>query len=148
MVGTGKTWINLQRLETVWADAHHMGQPAVLDIRYNRVGTTYAVVWVKLAANSGDTLFNLKCTGPTRFDTGSCSLFQSDLSMVTDTTKIGTLKPAARFGLHNGVAGIGANEKGVVTLATTAGTPTNKTTPSGFVLININGTDRKVPYYD
>ncbi|MGJ0192040.1 amylovoran biosynthesis protein AmsF [Pantoea sp. RRHST58] len=148
MVGTGKTIINLQRLETVWADAHHMGQPAVLDIRYNRVGTTYAVVWVKLAANSGDTMFNLKCTGPTRFDAGSCSLFQSDMSMVTDTTKMGTLKPAARFGLHNGVAGIGANEKGVVTLATTAGTPTNKTTPSGFVLININGTDRKVPYYD
>ncbi|MDT0174843.1 amylovoran biosynthesis protein AmsF [Enterobacter sp. BRE11] len=148
MVGTGKTIINLQRLETVWADAHHMGQPAVLDIRYNRVGTTYAMVWVKLAANSGDTMFNLKCTGPTRFDAGSCSLFQSDMSMVTDTTKMGTLKPAARFGLHNGVAGIGANEKGVVTLATTAGTPTNKTTPSGFVLININGTDRKVPYYD
>lgn len=148
MVGTGKTWINLQRLETVWADACHMGQPAVLDIRYSRVGTTYAVVWVKLAANSGDTMFNLKNTGPTRFDTGSCSLFQSDMSVVTDTTKMGTLKPAARFGLHNGVAGIGANEKGVVTLATTAGTPTNKTTPSGFVLININGTDRKVPYYD
>nr|MBA2815475.1 amylovoran biosynthesis protein AmsF [Candidatus Pantoea persica] len=68
--------------------------------------------------------------------------------MVTDTTKMGLLKPAARFGLYNGVAGIGANEKGVVTIATTAGTPTNKTTPLGFVLININGTDRRVPYYD
>ncbi|MEG3109622.1 glycosyl hydrolase family 28-related protein [Pantoea sp. T14] len=146
--GTGKTWINLQRLETVWADACHMGQPAVQDIRYGRVGTTYAVVWVKLKANSGDTMFNLKNTGPTRFDTGSCSLFQSDLSVVTDTTTMGTLKPAARFGLHNGLAGIGANEKGVLTLATTTGTPTNKTTPTGFVLVNINGVDRKVAYYD
>nr|MBA2815476.1 amylovoran biosynthesis protein AmsF [Candidatus Pantoea persica] len=52
-----------------------MGQPAVLDICYSRVGTTYAVIFVKLAANSGDTMFNLKTTGPTRFDTGSCSLF-------------------------------------------------------------------------
>lgn len=146
--GTGKTLINLQRLETVWADAHHMGQPSVLDIRYGRVGTTYAVVWVKLRANSGETMFNLKTTGPTRFDTGSCSLFQSDMSVVTDITKVGTLKPAARFGMHNGLAGIGANEKGVVTLATAAGTPANKTAPTGFVLININGVDRKVPYYD
>lgn len=146
--GTGKTLINLQRLETVWADAHHMGQSSVLDIRYNRVGTTYAVVWVKLRANSGETMFNLKTTGPTRFDTGSCSLFQSDMSVVTDITKVGTLKPAARFGMHNGLAGIGANEKGVVTLATATGTPANKTAPTGFVLININGVDRKVPYYD
>ncbi|WP_336754763.1 glycosyl hydrolase family 28-related protein [Pantoea sp. USHLN298] len=146
--GTGRTLINLQRLETVWADAYHMGQPSVMDIRYNRVGTTYAVVWVKLRANSGETMFNLKTTGPTRFDTGSCSLFQSDMSMVTDITKVGTLKPAARFGMHNGLAGIGANEKGVVTLATAAGTPANKTAPTGFVLININGVDRKVPYYD
>ncbi|PPC72810.1 amylovoran biosynthesis protein AmsF [Pantoea sp. ICBG 985] len=148
LAGTGKTWINLQRLETVWADACHMGQPAVLDIRYSRVGTTYAVVWVKLRANSGDTLINLKTTGPTRFEAGSCSLFQPDFSVVTDTTKMGTLKPAARFGLHNGVAGIGANEKGVLTVATAAGTPTNKTTPTGFVLVNINGVDRKLPYYD
>ncbi|BAN99556.1 AmsF protein [Plautia stali symbiont] len=148
LAGTGKTCINLQRLETVWADACHMGQPAVLDIRYSRVGTTYAVVWVKLRANSGDTLINLKTTGPTRFEAGSCSLFQPDFSVVTDTTKMGTLKPAARFGLHNGVAGIGANEKGVLTVATAAGTPTNKTTPTGFVLVNINGVDRKLPYYD
>ncbi|WP_419963089.1 glycosyl hydrolase family 28-related protein [Pantoea vagans] len=148
MPATGKTLINLQRLETVWADAYHMGQPSVLDIRYSRVGTTYAAVWVKLKANSGETMFNLKTTGPTRFDTGSCSLFQSDMSVVTDITKVGTLKPAARFGMHNGLAGIGANEKGVVTLATAAGTPTNKTAPTGFVLININGVDRKVPYYD
>ena len=146
--GTGRTLINLQRLETVWADAYHMGQPSVMDIRYNRVGTTYAVVWVKLRAKSGETMFNLKTTGPTRFDTGSCSLFQSDMSVVTDITKVGTLKPAARFGMHNGLAGIGANEKGVVTLATAAGTPANKTAPTGFVLININGVDRKVPYYD
>jgi len=146
--GTGRTLINLQRLETVWADAYHMGQPSVMDIRYNRVGTTYAVVWVKLRANSGETMFYLKTTGPTRFDTGSCSLFQSDMSVVTDITKVGTLKPAARFGMHNGLAGIGANEKGVVTLATAAGTPANKTAPTGFVLININGVDRKVPYYD
>lgn len=146
--GTGRTLINLQRLETVWADAYHMGQPSVMDIRYGRVGTTYAVVWVKLRANSGETMFNLKTTGPTRFDTGSCSLFQSDMSVVTDITKVGTLKPAARFGMHNGLAGIGANEKGVVTLATAAGTPANKTAPTGFVLININCVDRKVPYYD
>ncbi|NIF23486.1 glycosyl hydrolase family 28-related protein [Candidatus Pantoea multigeneris] len=148
MTGTGKTWINLQRLDTVWADACHMGSPAVQDIRYSRVGTTYAVVWVKLAANSGDTMFTLRNTGPTRFDAGSCSLFQPDFSVVSDTTKLGSLKPAARFGMHNGLAGIGANEKGVLTLASAVGTPTDKTTPTGFVLVNINGVDHKVPYYD
>lgn len=145
---SGKTIVNMQRLDTVWVDAHHEGTPAVADMRYNRVGTTYVVIWVKLKANSGDTMFNLKNTGPTRFDTGSCSLFQPDLSVVTDTTTMGTLKPQLRFGLHNGTAGIGANEKGVLTIATAAGTPTNKTTPTGFVLVNINGVDHKIPYYD
>lgn len=145
---SGKTFINMQRLDTVWVDAHHEGTPAVLDMRYNRLGTTYVQLWVKLKANSGDTMFNLKTTGPTRFDTGSCSLFQSDLSLVTDTSTLGTLKPQARFSLHNGTAGIGANEKGVLTIATAAGTPTNKTTPTGFVLVNINGVDHKIPYYD
>ncbi|WP_130834154.1 glycosyl hydrolase family 28-related protein [[Erwinia] mediterraneensis] len=145
---SGKTFINMQRGDTVWVDAHHEGTPAVLDMRYSRVGTTYVVIWVKLKAKSGDTMFNLKTTGPTRFDVGSCSLFQPDLSQVADTTAMGTLKPQARFGLHNGSAGIGANEKGVLTLATAAGTPSNKTAPTGFVLVNINGVDRKIPYYD
>lgn len=145
---SGKTIISMERGDTVWVEAYHMGTPAVLDIRYNRVGTTYVAIFVKLAANSGDTMFNLKTTGPTRFESGSCSLFQPDFSALADTTSLGTLKPQARFGLHNGLAGIGANEKGVLTLATAAGTPTNKTAPTGFVLVNINGTDRKIPYYD
>ncbi|WP_414147363.1 amylovoran biosynthesis protein AmsF [Erwinia sp. BNK-24-b] len=146
--GSGRTIINMERGDTVWVEAYHMGTPAVLDIRYTRVGTTYVAIYVKLAANSGDTMFNLETTGPTRFESGSCSLFQPDFSVVTDTSTLGTLKPQARFGLHNGLAGIGANEKGVLTLATAAGTPTNKTTPTGFVLVNINGTDHKIPYYD
>lgn len=147
-VSSGKTYINMQRGDTVWVDAHHEGTPAVLDMRYNRVGTTYVVIWVKLKAKSGDTMFNLKTTGPTRFDVGSCSLFQPDLTQIADTSTLGSLKPQARFGLHNGSAGIGANEKGVLTIATAAGTPANKTAPTGFVLVNINGVDRKIPYYD
>ncbi|MBZ2398164.1 amylovoran biosynthesis protein AmsF [Erwinia amylovora] len=146
--GAGKTWINLQKLDSVSADCFHRGQPAILEMRYSREGTSRTSVWVKLKAKSGATMFNLTTTGPTRFESGVCSLFDADMSLVSDESQIGSLKPVARFGIHNGVAGIGANEKGLVTLATATGIPADKTTPTGFVLLNINGAERKVAYYD
>lgn len=148
-VSTGVTEINMQRGSSVWVDMFHRGSPAVLDARYNRQGVDFVELWVKLKANSGDTMFTLKTTGPTRFDGGVCSQFSTDLSLVTDLTKLGPFKPQMRFNLHNGLAGIGANEKGVLTLATAvAAKPTNTTTPGGYVTVNINGVDHKLPYYD
>lgn len=142
------TWLNLSRCATaIYADIQHKGYPAVLDVKLNRIGVTYAEIWVKLRASSGDMVFNLKSTGPSRFESGECNLFSADLSEVTDTTKIGTTSPNKRMSFHNGLAGIGANEKGVLTVATTAATAPTTTTAAGYITVNINGTDRKIAYY-
>lgn len=148
-VSTGITEINLQRGSSVWVDMFHRGSPAIIDARYNRQGVDFVELWVKLKAGSGDTMFNLKTTGPTRFDAGVCSQFSPDFSLITDLTKLGPTKPQMRFALHNGLAGIGANEKGVLTLATAvAAKPVNATTPGGYITVNINGVDHKLAYYD
>ncbi len=142
------TWLNISRCaNAIYADIQHKGFPAVLDVKLNRIGLTYVEVWVKLKASSGDTVFNLTSTGPTRFDAGVCNLFTVDLSEVTDTSTIGTTSPNARMSFHNGLAGFGANEKGVLTLATATAVAPGATTPTGYITLNINGTDRKVAYY-
>lgn len=142
------TWLNISRCSTaIYADIQHKGSPAVLDVKLNRIGVTYAEIWVKLKAASGDMMFNLKSTGPSRFESGECNLFTPDLSEVTDSTTIGTTSPNARMSLHNGLAGIGANEKGVLTVATVAATAPTTTTAAGYITVNINGTDRKIAYF-
>lgn len=147
-VSSGVTFLNLQRCATaVWADMFHRGLTAIVDVKYKRTYANIAEVWVKLKAGSGDTMFNLRSTGPTRFEAGECSLFTPDLTEVADETTIGTVTPSARLSFHNGLAGIGANEKGVVTLATADTSAPVNAAPMGYIILNINGIDRKFPYY-
>jgi len=147
-VSSGTSYLGISRCATaIYGDIRHHGSPAVLDIKFNRIGTTTSEIWVKLKAASDDTMFNLKSTGPTRFESGECSLFTPDLNEVTDLTTIGTVSPAARMSLHNGLAGVGANEKGVLTVATTDAVPPITTTAVGYITVNVNGTDRKIAYY-
>lgn len=148
-IASCRTYLNLSRCSTaIYGDIYHHGSPAVIDVKFNRIAISYAEVWVKLRANSGDTMFNLKTTGPTRFESGSWSLFTPDLSETVDTSKIGTSVPNARCSLHNGLAGVGANEKGVLTVATAAAATPASTTPAGYITVNINGTDRKVAWFN
>lgn len=147
-LSSGTSYLAISRCATaIYGDIRHHGSPAVLDIKFNRIGVTTSEIWVKLKAASGDTMFNLKSNGPTRFESGTCSLFTADLSEVTDVTTIGTVSPAARMSLHNGLAGVGANEKGVLTVATAVATAPATTTVAGYITINVNGTDRKIAYY-
>lgn len=73
--------------------------------------------------------------------------YTPDLNEVTDETQIGTVTPNARLSMHNGLAGLGANENGVVTLATAVAAAPASTVPAGYVTLNINGIDRKMPYF-
>lgn len=148
-VSSGVTWLNLQRCaSSVAADMFHRGLTAILDVKYKPSYSDIVEVWVRLKAGSGDTMFNLRSTGPTRFESGNCSLFTPDLTEVTDETTVGTVSPNARLSFHNGLAGLGANEKGVVTLATSEATPPAGSAPSGYITLNVNGSDRKFPYYN
>lgn len=162
MDGMGRRVITLQRCAKpytkVYADMQMEGKDAIVDVRYQRLWGDGAKVWVKLAANSGDTIFNLTTTGPTRFEAGDCTAFSSDTHMVTDPTEYATMMacfekggdyamPQNRFSIHNGQAGIGANEQGVLTMQSATATAADPTKPTGFITVNINGVDRKVAFY-
>lgn len=160
MNGVGKRRINLQRCASpakVYADMQQEGMDAIVDVRYQRVWGDGAKVWVKLAKNCGDVIFNLTTTGPTRFEAGQCTAFSSDYSPVADAdlqallasfTKGGDFAvPQNRFSLHNGLAGIGANEQGVLTMQTAVAAAPLVALPAGYVTVNINGVDRKVAYF-
>jgi len=145
--GSCMTWLNISRCwNGIYGDIQHKGLPSVLDVKINRIGMTYAEVFIKVKANSGDTSFNLRATGPSRFESGECCFFQPNMSEVTDINLLGTTMVNARMSLHNGLAGVGANEKGVLTIATTPATAPSTPT-AGYITININGTDRKIAYY-
>ncbi|MGB9098119.1 amylovoran biosynthesis protein AmsF, partial [Erwinia sp.] len=123
MMASCLTWLNLSKCASgIYGDIQHKGSPAVLDVKLSRVGASYADIFILVKGLSGDVMFNMTSNGPSRFDTGVCSLFVADLSEVTDLSTLGTISPSARMSLHNGLAGIGANEKGVLTLATVAAT--------------------------
>lgn len=162
MTGMGKRIITLQRCSSpakVYADMRQEGQDAIVDVVYQRLWPDHAKVYIKLAANSGDTIFNLTTTGPTRFEAGVCTQFSDGPAECVDPvlTEMTTCveknqkdygRPQQRFSLHNGLAGIGANEQGLLTLQTAEGkAPKDLAKPAGYTSININGVDRVVPYY-
>lgn len=163
MAGMGRRIISMQRCTTpsnkVYADMRMEGTDAIVDVVYQRLWADHGKVFVKLAANSGDTIFNLTTNGPTRFDQGACTLFSNDYrecvgdqlaEMTTSVEKKQKdyARPQQRFSIHNGIAGVGANEQGVVTLQTVEGkAPKDLAKPAGFTTLNINGVDRFVPYY-
>lgn len=83
----------------------------------------------------------------TRFEAGECSSFTSDLTELTDLTTAGTVTPSMLLILYSGLAGIVANENGVVTLATSAAATPASAALVGIITRNVNGTDRKFPYF-
>lgn len=142
------TWLNISRCwNGIYGDIQHKGLPSVLDVKLNRLGMIYAEVLIKVKAHSGDIAISLRATGPSRFESGECCVFVPKMTEVTDAWLSGTTAVNARMSLHNGLAGVGANEKGVLTIATIAATAPATTTAAGYVTVNINGTDRKIAYY-
>lgn len=163
MDGTGQRTITLQRCATpnkkVYADMHCMGKDAIVDVVYQRLWEDNCKVYVKVAANAGDVIYNLTTNGPTRFEAGTCVQYNEGpveclgdllIEMTTSVEKNQKdyARPQARFSLHNGLAGIGANEQGLVTMQTKDATaPKDTSKPAGYVSVNINGVDRLLPYY-
>lgn len=162
MNGMGRRRINMQRCSSpnkVYADMQQEGEDAIVDVVYQRLWDTHAKVFVKLAKDCGDVIFNLTTTGPTRFEAGVCSLYSdgpcectgdllTEMTTSVEKNQKDYARPQNRFSLHNGLAGIGANEQGVLTMQTAEGkAPKDLTKPAGFTTININGVDRVIPYF-
>lgn len=146
----GKTYVNLYRSDNaVDGNIHFEGDSGVNDcfvLSANSGGT--CEVWVKLKANCGDVILNLKNTGPTRFDEGQSSLFYPDFTENTpDLSNKSRLKLATKMTYHNGAAGYGFDNN-IVTLATAAAeAPAASAAPAGYITVKINGVNRKLAYF-
>lgn len=146
----GKTYLNLYRgASTVGGNVHHDGDSGVIDciVRKSDSQEIYGEVWIKLKAECGDVVLNLKTTGPSRFEAGICSLFTPDFTEVTNMDADNRLPLSTAMNYHNGAAGFGF-DGGVVTLVSDAATPpAASATPAGYITVKINGVNRKLAYF-
>jgi len=146
----GKAYLNLYRgASSVGGNLHYEGDSGVIDclVRTSDSKGLYGEVWLKLKAQCGDVVINLKTTGPSRFEAGQCSLFSADFSEVTDLDTNNRVKLSTMMNFHNGSAGYGFDDS-VVTLATAvAEAPASTATPAGYITVRINGVNRKLAYF-
>ncbi|MDE1189453.1 MAG: hypothetical protein PW844_23800 [Pantoea sp.] len=144
----GKTIIKLQRTSATQQIVQywHEGASGVTAVQYptSAYSTDLTALWIRFAAYTGEYVINVKGTGPTRFDAGTCSLFTPDGSTQTDSPGLNDATP--RFSLHNGSAGVGA-QGSLLALASATGTPANSTKPGGYLQVVVNGNVVFLPYY-
>ncbi len=147
----GKAYLNLYRgASSVGGNVHYEGDSGVIDCLVRSTSNSngsYGEAWIKLKAQCGDVVVNLKSNGPTRFEAGECSLFSADFSEVTDLDTKNRVTLSTVMNYHNGAAGIGF-DSGVVTLASeVADAPAASAAPAGYITVKINGVNRKLAYF-
>ncbi len=147
----GKTFINLYRgASSVGGNIHFEGDSGVDDcfmLSHNSGLTCEA--WIKVKAQSGDVIVNLKTTGPTRFDEGESSLFYSDFTEDADLDLENTSRVtlSSVMNHHNGSAGYGYDGNVVTLASATAEAPASTAAPTGYITVKINGVNRKIAYF-
>lgn len=146
----GKTLLNIYRGESsVGGNLHYEGDSGVIDciVRTTDDKGKYAEVWIKLKAQCGDVVINLTTDGPSRFDGGECSLFNPDLSEVTNLNTDNRVNLSTVMNYHNGTAGVGYDGKVVTLTSDPASAPAASATAAGYITVRINGVNRKLAYF-
>ncbi|WP_168403927.1 phage tailspike protein [Erwinia amylovora] len=146
----GKAIINLQRkihgFEASWSVE---GSSPINDVVYTTSNDSDTRVFVKLAQWLGSAGVMIKTTAKDRFVSGHCARFDS--RMVHSEPPKGEKVHSAvrRFSLHNGLAGIGANEQGDLLVESrhidVAKVETSRA--EGYISLVINGQQVAVPYF-
>lgn len=146
----GRAVIHVQRKkgksEASWSAE---GSCPVVEVRYVAPHDTDVRIFVKLAGWTPAAVVLVKSTGKTRFDTGRCARVNAKMVKASPPGGDGSQKAPQRFSLHNGKAGIGANEEGDLLLASRALSDDQVDTrkPAGFVSVVINGERVAMPYF-
>ena len=144
----GKTIIRVQRGAALIpiVTYYHVGSSGVTGVQYQ--SQTYnnilPALWVKINSYVGEYVINVKGTGPTRFDAGTCALFTINGNTTTTNPSLNAATP--RFSIHNGSAGIGA-QGSYLAMTTGTGTPTTTTAATGYMEVYLNGVIAYIPYY-
>lgn len=146
----GSAFITLQRkvrgFEASW---HAEGSSPISDVMYTTAQDANTKVFVKLKGWLGAAGVLIKTTAKDRFATGQCARFDSHMAADNPPEGEKTQRAANRFSLHNGKAGIGANEQGDLLLKSRhLGVDQVETSqPQGYISMVVNGQQVAVPYF-
>lgn len=146
----GRAVIHVQRKkgksEASWSAE---GSCPVVEVRYVAQHDTDVRVFVKLAGWTPAAVVLVKSTGKTRFDTGRCARVNAKMVPANPPGGEESKKAPQRFSLHNGKAGIGANEEGDLLIASRplSDDQVDTSKPAGFVSVVINGKQVAMPYF-
>lgn len=144
----GKAVITLQRKVHGFEGSWHIeGSSPIVDVMYTTTHDADTQVFVKLAGWVGSSGVMMKTTARDRFLTGQCARFDAEMDFKNPPQ--GARQAVRRFSLHNGKAGIGANEQGdlLVQSRQLDAAEVDTTKPGGFVSMVINGQQVAVPWY-
>ncbi|WP_456310199.1 phage tailspike protein [Serratia proteamaculans] len=146
----GRAIVSLQRkthkFEASW---HAEGASPVLDVMIVTPHDTDVRVFVKIDGWVASAGVLIKTTAKDRFKTGRCARFDSKMAFGNAPSGKDVSRASQRFSLHNGKAGIGANEAGDLLMASRPLTADQVNTdhPEGFVSIVLNGKQVAIPYF-
>lgn len=147
----GKAIISLQRkthkFEASW---HAEGASPIVDVMYVTPHDTDTRVFVKLAGWMASAGVLMKTTAKDRFLTGKCARFDSKMDFASAPSGADAHRAVQRFSLHNGKAGIGANEQGDLLLESRPlkAEEVDTSKAAGYVSMVINGKQVAMPYFN
>ncbi|QZX96892.1 amylovoran biosynthesis protein AmsF [Pantoea alfalfae] len=146
----GRAVIHVQRKkdlsEASWSAE---GSSPIVDVRYVAEHDTDIRIFVKLAGWTPSAAVLVKTTGKDRFVTGRCARVNAKMEKGNPPSGDAAKRAPQRFSLHNGKAGVGANEQGDLLMASrplSAG-QVDTSKPEGFVSVVINGKQVALPYF-
>jgi len=146
----GSAFVTLQRkvkgFEASW---HAEGSSPILDVIYTREQDANTRVYVKLAGWIGSAIVLIKTTAKDRFASGQCARFDSHMEAENPPKDDNTYRAVKRFSLHNGMAGIGANEQGdlLVKSRHLSADQVETSQPEGYISMVVNGQQVAIPYF-
>jgi amylovoran biosynthesis protein AmsF len=146
----GRAVIHVQRKkgrsEASWSAE---GSSPVVDVRYVAEHDTDVRIFIKLAGWTPAAAVLVKTTGKDRFVTGRCARVNARMQPGNPPAGDATKRAPQRFSLHNGKAGVGANEQGDLLMASRplSADQVDTSKPEGFVSVVINGKQVALPYF-
>ena len=146
----GRAVIHVQRKkdrsEASWSAE---GSSPVIDVRYVAEHDTDVRIFVKLAGWTPSAGVLVKTNGKDRFVTGRCARINARMEKSNPPAGDATKRAPQRFSLHNGKAGVGANEQGDLLMASRplSADQVDTSKPEGFVSVVINGRQVALPYF-
>ncbi|KAA5933493.1 MULTISPECIES: phage tailspike protein [Pantoea] len=146
----GRAVIHVQRKkdlsEASWSAE---GSSPIVDVRYVAEHDSDVRIFVKLAGWTPSAAVLVKTTGKDRFVTGRCARVNAKMEKGNPPSGDAAKRAPQRFSLHNGKAGVGANEQGDLLMASRplSADQVDTSKPEGFVSVVINGKQVALPYF-